>query len=58
MKLERSVAELHQMFLDIALVTEEQGMLLDHIEYQLGSANDYIEEGNKKPIKLYFSKRN
>eukprot|EP00585_Thalassiosira_rotula_P006138 CAMPEP_0196143280 /NCGR_PEP_ID=MMETSP0910-20130528/13036_1 /TAXON_ID=49265 /ORGANISM="Thalassiosira rotula, Strain GSO102" /LENGTH=328 /DNA_ID=CAMNT_0041404717 /DNA_START=58 /DNA_END=1044 /DNA_ORIENTATION=- len=47
-KLERSVAELHQIFLDLDLVTEEQGVLLDSIEYQLGSANDYIEDGNKE----------
>lgn len=32
--LEASVAELHQMFLDFALLPEEQGELLDQIEYQ------------------------
>ena len=45
--LEASVAELHQMFLDFALLTEQQGELLDQIEYQVKSASDYIEEGNK-----------
>ena len=33
--LEASVAELHQMFLDFALLTEQQGELLDQIEYQV-----------------------
>ena len=37
MVLEASVAELHQMFLDFALLTEEQGELLDQIEYQVKS---------------------
>jgi len=44
--LEASVAELHQMFLDFALLTEQQGELLDQIEYQVKAASDYIEEGN------------
>ena len=44
--LEASVAELHQMFLDVALLTEQQGELLDQIEYQVRSAADYVEEGN------------
>jgi hypothetical protein len=44
--LEASVAELHQMFLDFALLTERQGELLDQIEYQVKSASDYIDDGN------------
>lgn len=44
--LEASVAELHQMFLDFALLTEQQGELLDQIEYQVKAASDYIDEGN------------
>lgn len=35
MTLEASVAELHQMFLDFALLTEKQGELLDQIEHQV-----------------------
>ena len=46
LKLEQSVAELHQMFLDFALLTEQQGELLDQIEYQVKSAGEYIEDGN------------
>jgi t-SNARE complex subunit (syntaxin) len=44
--LEQSVAELHQMFLDFALLTEQQGELLDQIEYQVRQAGDYVEDAN------------
>lgn len=44
--LEQSVTELHQMFLDFALLTEQQGELLDQIEYQVKQAADYVEDGN------------
>ena len=44
--LEASVAELHQMFLDFALLTEQQGELLDQIEYQVRAAADYVEDAN------------
>jgi t-SNARE complex subunit (syntaxin) len=40
--LEQSVAELHQMFLDFALLTEQQGELLDQIEFQVKQAGDYV----------------
>jgi t-SNARE complex subunit (syntaxin) len=41
---ESSVAELHQMFLDFALLMEQQGELLDQIEFQVKQAGDYVEE--------------
>ena len=44
--LEASVVELHQMFLDFALLTEEQGELLDQIEHQVKAAQEYIGDGN------------
>ena len=40
--LEASVVELHQMFLDFALLTEEQGELLDQIEHQVKAAHEYF----------------
>jgi len=46
LKLEQSVAELHQMFLDFALLTEQQGELLDQIEFQVREAGDYVEDAN------------
>ena len=33
LKLEKSVKELHQMFLDIGLLTESQGQILDHLAH-------------------------
>lgn len=48
--LEASVAELHQMFLDFALLTEQQGELLDQIQHQVQAASDYIEEGNQEMV--------
>lgn len=49
--LERSVAELHQMFLDMAYLTEEQGEILDHIEFHLKRTNSYVEDGNENTYK-------
>mmetsp|Transcript_9216 Transcript_9216/g.34625 ORF Transcript_9216/g.34625 Transcript_9216/m.34625 type:complete len:236 (-) Transcript_9216:223-930(-) len=45
--LEASIAEIYQMFLDFALVVDQQGEMLDHIETQVKSAADYIEDGNQ-----------
>ena len=48
--LEASVAELHQMFLDFALLTEKQGELLDQIEHQVKDASEYIDAGNQEMV--------
>lgn len=39
------MAELHQIFLDVALLTEQQGEILDHIEFQVKSSGEDVEEG-------------
>lgn len=44
--LEQSVTELHQMFLDFALLTEQQGELIDQIEYNVEGAVNYVEDAN------------
>jgi len=44
--LEASIAELHQLFLDFALLTEQQGEYLDQIEYHVKSAGINVEDGN------------
>lgn len=46
LNIESSVADLHQMFLDVALLTEQQGEILDEIEFHVTSAADHVEEGN------------
>jgi t-SNARE complex subunit (syntaxin) len=48
--LESSVAELHQMFVDFATLTERQGELLDQIERQVKDAGDYIDQGNTELV--------
>jgi t-SNARE complex subunit (syntaxin) len=47
------VAELHQMFLDFALLTEQQGELLDQIEHQVKEASDFIDQGNTEMVFLF-----
>eukprot|EP00606_Chrysophyceae_sp_TOSAG23-5_P000666 GSChrysophyteH2.ASY1.ANO1.1326.1 assembled CDS len=56
--IEASVAELHQMFIDFALLTEQQGELLDQIEFQVKAASDYIDEGNSEMIKAIEIQKN
>ena len=48
LKLEQSLRELHQMFVDMAFMVEQQGEMLDQIEFQVNSAVEYIGEGNQE----------
>ncbi|XP_054712083.1 syntaxin-like [Uloborus diversus] len=43
MKLEKSIRELHDMFLDMAVLVESQGELIDRIEYNVQNAVDYVD---------------
>ncbi|GMH87916.1 hypothetical protein TrST_g60 [Triparma strigata] len=43
--LEASIMELAKMFEDFAMLTEEQSVLLDNIEFQTKQARDFIEDG-------------
>lgn len=45
--LEASLLELHQIFLDMAVLVEAQGEMLDNIEAQVGRAVDYVGGGTK-----------
>ncbi|KAG0467069.1 hypothetical protein HPP92_018649 [Vanilla planifolia] len=47
-ELERSLLELHQVFLDMAVLVEEQGHQVDDIESQVGRARSYIDRGVKQ----------
>lgn len=42
-KLENSIRELHDMFMDMAMLVESQGEMIDRIEYHCEHARDYIE---------------
>lgn len=36
------------MFMDFALLTEQQGELLDQIEFQVKQASDHVEQANEE----------
>ncbi|XP_023663101.1 syntaxin-1A-like isoform X4 [Paramormyrops kingsleyae] len=57
-KLENSIRELHDMFVDMAMLVESQGELVDNIEKNVLSTEEYVEkakEDTKKAVK-YQSK--
>ncbi|XP_001358807.3 syntaxin-1A [Drosophila miranda] len=58
MKLETSIKELHDMFMDMAMLVESQGEMIDRIEYHVEHAMDYVQtatQDTKKALK-YQSK--
>ncbi|KAK9804832.1 hypothetical protein WJX72_007710 [[Myrmecia] bisecta] len=44
-ELEKSLMDLHQIFLDMAVLVEAQGEMLDNIEAQVSKAKDHVESG-------------
>ncbi|XP_006821089.1 syntaxin-1A-like isoform X2 [Saccoglossus kowalevskii] len=57
-KLENSIRELHDMFMDMAMLVEQQGEMIDRIEYNVEQSVDYVETAKmdtKKAVK-YQSK--
>ncbi|XP_062377052.1 syntaxin-1A isoform X2 [Sardina pilchardus] len=42
-RLENCIRELHDMFMDIAMMVENQGELVNNIEQNVSSAQDYVE---------------
>nr|XP_033812270.1 syntaxin-2 isoform X1 [Geotrypetes seraphini]XP_033812271.1 syntaxin-2 isoform X1 [Geotrypetes seraphini] len=58
MKLESSIRELHEMFMDMAMLVETQGEMINNIEKNVMNAADYVEhakEETKKAVR-YQSK--
>ncbi|GAB4836757.1 hypothetical protein Ancab_001669 [Ancistrocladus abbreviatus] len=47
-EIERSLLELHQVFLDMAVLVEAQGEQMDDIEHHVLSAGNYVKDGNKE----------
>jgi len=45
LKLERSLEELHQLFVDMSILVESQGELLNQIEYSVEQSVSYVEKG-------------
>uniref|UniRef100_A0AAG5D6I5 t-SNARE coiled-coil homology domain-containing protein n=1 Tax=Anopheles atroparvus TaxID=41427 RepID=A0AAG5D6I5_ANOAO len=46
-KLENSIRELHDMFMDMAMLVESQGEMVDRIEYHVESSRDYVTTGQQ-----------
>lgn len=56
--LEKSIQELHDMFVDMAMLVESQGEMIDRIEYNVEQAVDFVQSAKsdtKKAVK-YQSK--
>lgn len=51
LKLEKSIRELHELFLDMAILVNQQGEMIDQIEFNIGQAGDFIGE-SKKQLKV------
>ncbi|XP_073673593.1 syntaxin-1A isoform X1 [Garra rufa] len=59
-KLENSIRELHDMFMDMAMMVENQGELINNIEKNVCSAQEYVEkakEETKAAIKVQKTSR-
>ncbi|VDO10479.1 unnamed protein product [Rodentolepis nana] len=59
-KLEKSIKELHDMFMDMAMLVESQGEMIDRIEFNVDQAVDYIETAKadtKKAVKYQSAAR-
>ncbi|XP_057978796.1 syntaxin-related protein KNOLLE [Malania oleifera] len=46
-EVERNLLELHQVFLDMAVMVEAQGEQMDNIEHHVMSASQYVKDGTK-----------
>ncbi|XP_066244809.1 syntaxin-1A isoform X1 [Euwallacea similis] len=57
-KLENSIRELHDMFMDMAMLVENQGELVDRIEYHVSTTQNHVAEGHEqlKSAQEYQSK--
>ncbi|KAF5725694.1 putative syntaxin [Tripterygium wilfordii] len=47
-EIEKSLLELHQVFLDMAVMVEAQGEQLDNIEHHVLNASHYVKDGAKE----------
>ncbi|XP_016108890.1 syntaxin-1A isoform X3 [Sinocyclocheilus grahami] len=59
-KLENSIRELHDMFMDMAMLVESQGELINNIEKNVCSAQEYVEkakEETKAAVKVQKTSR-
>lgn len=50
MKLEKNIKELHDMFMDMAMMIENQGEIIDRIEYNVQNTAEYAEKAKEEII--------
>lgn len=55
--IERSISELHQMFVDIAIVVQQQGDLIDRVETHVDSIVDFTELAGVQVEQVVLSRR-
>ena len=56
-RLERSIAELSSLFSDMAMIVQQQGEMIDNIEYNVQNAADHISEAMPDLRKAYKYKK-
>lgn len=52
-RLESSIKELHDMFVDIAMLVENQGGLLDNVEQHVMHTAEHVEQANQQTKKAF-----
>jgi t-SNARE complex subunit (syntaxin) len=60
LKLETSIRELHDMFMDMAMLVESQGEMVDRIEYNVEHAKEYVDRAvadTKKAVQFQSKAR-
>jgi syntaxin 1B/2/3 len=50
-RLESSIQELHQLFVDLSVLVESQGELLNDIEHNVGTSVEYMKSGVGELVK-------
>ncbi|XP_067128029.1 syntaxin-like [Centruroides vittatus] len=50
MKLERNIKELHEMFMDMAMIIENQGEIIDRIEFNVQNTVEYTEKAKNEIV--------
>ncbi|KAL1336281.1 hypothetical protein HN51_030671 [Arachis hypogaea] len=57
-EIEKSLLELHQVFLDMAVMVEAQGEKMDDIEHHVIHASHYVKDANKELVSAKKYQRN
>jgi syntaxin 1A len=60
MKLEKSIRELHDMFIDMAALVQTQGEMIDRIEFNVQKSEDFVKAAStdtKKAVKFQSAAR-